>query len=81
MTSALDVSVASKFSSCLDMMGVRDIPVLAFDRSLTERNLGTTGVPWYSSVTGFRCETSEPVELTVRDMANALRDWLNGRCG
>jgi Tfp pilus assembly protein PilF len=72
MTRALDAGVSSKFSSCLDVMAVNDLPVLTFSRGVTERNMGTDRIPWYPAARVFHCETGADVAPVVQTMAEAL---------
>lgn len=76
MTQSLDIGVASKFSSCLDMMAINDVPVLTFSRGITERNLGATGIPWYPSARCFTCAIGADPSATVQQMANALQEFV-----
>jgi len=76
MTQSLDAGVSTKYSSCLDMMTMNDVPVLTFNRGFNERNLGVKAVPWYSSAEVFHCETGDDPQPVLESMASRLTEMV-----
>ncbi len=76
MTQSLDAGVSTKYSSCLDMMTMNDVPVLTFNRGFNERNLGVKAVPWYPSAQVFHCETGDDPQPVLERMASTLAEMV-----
>ena len=79
MTQSLDAGVSTKYSSCLDMMTMNDVPVLTFNRGFNERNLGVKAVPWYPSAEVFHCETGDDPQPVLEAMASRLTEMVAQR--
>lgn len=76
MTQSLDAGVSTKYSSCLDMMTMNDVPVLTFNRGFNERNLGVKAVPWYPSAEVFHCETGDDPRPILEAIARKLTEMV-----